>query len=39
MRCWRGVYIPDVVGEIVSEGRATLVVDGKAYSGITPLDI
>lgn len=32
-------YVPDVVGEIVSEGRATLVVDGKAYGGVTPLDI
>ncbi len=32
-------YVPDVVGEIVSEGRATLVADGKAYGGVTPLDI
>jgi hypothetical protein len=32
-------YIPDVAGKVVSEGRATMIVDGKAYSGISPLDI
>ena len=31
--------IPDVAGKLVSEGGATLVVDGKAYGGVTPLDI
>jgi len=31
--------IPDVAGKLVSEGGATMVVDGKAYSGVTPLDL
>ena len=31
--------IPAVAGELVSEGGATRVVDGKAYAGRSPLDL
>ncbi len=31
--------IPDVAGKLVFEGGATMVVDGKAYGGRTPLDL